>query len=89
MISNELGIVAIGRNEGKRLINCLNSIRAEAKVPTVYVDSGSTDRSSEAAARLGVTVVNLDMARPFAAAGDAVRRTGLLRGRGMKAMVRF
>ena len=38
MISNELGIVAIGRNEGKRLINCLNSIRAEAKVPTVYVD---------------------------------------------------
>ena len=68
MIANELGIVAIGRNEGKRLINCLNSIRAEAKVPTVYVDSGSTDRSSEAAARLGVTVVNLDMARPFTAA---------------------
>ena len=68
MISNELGIVAIGRNEGKRLINCLNSIRAEAKVPTVYVDSGSTDGSSEAAARLGVTVVNLDMTRPFTAA---------------------
>jgi GT2 family glycosyltransferase len=68
MISDELGIVAIGRNEGKRLINCLNSIRAEAKVPTVYVDSGSTDRSSEAAAGLGVTVVNLDMARPFTAA---------------------
>ena len=68
MIANELGIVAIGRNEGQRLINCLNSIRAEAKVPTVYVDSGSTDRSSEAAAGLGVTVVNLDMARPFTAA---------------------
>ena len=36
------GIVVIGRNEGGRLLACLDSL-GEAVTRTVYVDSGSTD----------------------------------------------
>lgn len=61
------GIVAIGRNEGDRLRQCLESLRG-AGVPIVYVDSGSSDGSVELAARFGATVVALDPARPFTAA---------------------
>ena len=61
-----LGIVIIGRNEGERLIRCLRSIDAEAEA--VYVDSGSTDGSVEAARAMGLGVVALDMTRPFTAA---------------------
>jgi GT2 family glycosyltransferase len=68
MITNDLGIVIIGRNEGDRLLNCLRSVRNEGDFPTVYVDSGSSDGSVEAAARRGVPVVNLDPAQPFSAA---------------------
>ena len=61
-----LGVVAIGRNEGKRLGQCLASANeAEA---TVYVDSGSTDGSVEVARGLGVEVVELDPNIPFSAA---------------------
>ena len=33
MKSNDFGIVVIGRNEGKRLINCLNSVKRESVQP--------------------------------------------------------
>lgn len=59
--------VAIGRNEGARLIRCLTALTAQAD-RVVYVDSGSTDGSREAARALGVEVVELDMGRPFTAA---------------------
>ncbi|MEM8622387.1 MAG: glycosyltransferase [Pseudomonadota bacterium] len=59
--------VAIGRNEGARLIACLESLAGRA-TPIVYVDSGSTDSSVEAAEVRGATVVTLDPAVPFTAA---------------------
>ena len=61
-----LGIVVIGRNEGERLLACLRSIGDAGVV--VYVDSGSTDGSPDAARGLGADVVALDMAKPFTAA---------------------
>ena len=65
---NDLGIVVIGRNEGQRLINCLKSVKSQADTAIVYVDSGSTDGSVAAAQQLGITVVKLDLSRPFTAA---------------------
>ncbi|MCL4676615.1 MAG: glycosyltransferase, partial [Pararhodobacter sp.] len=59
--------VAIGRNEGARLIACLESLEAQVR-RTVYVDSGSTDGSVEAARRAGAQVIALDMSLPFTAA---------------------
>jgi GT2 family glycosyltransferase len=67
MTSDEIGAVVIGRNEGERLIRCLQSIGPYG-IRTVYVDSGSTDGSAEAADRLGVLVVRLDFKQPFTAA---------------------
>ncbi len=67
MISDEIAAVVIGRNEGERLVRCLMSVRPQVKF-MVYVDSGSVDGSTEAAERLGASVVNLDMAEPFTAA---------------------
>jgi GT2 family glycosyltransferase len=67
MVSPRAGIVVIGRNEGARLIACLNSVTC-LHLPTVYVDSGSTDGSVQAARDLGVTCVELDRALPFTAA---------------------
>ena len=61
------GMVVIGRNEGARLVRCL-AAGARAGGPVVYVDSGSTDGSPDAARRLGAVVVALDMAIPFTAA---------------------
>lgn len=60
------GVVAIGRNEGDRLKQCLKSAsKAEA---VVYVDSGSTDGSSTWARGHDVDVIDLNMSRPFTAA---------------------
>lgn len=70
-----LGIVVIGRNEGERLVRCLRSVSGRG--PTVYVDSGSTDRSVETARELGADVVQLDMSLPFTAARS--RNAGLRR----------
>ena len=61
------GVVAIGRNEGERLKQCLKSIVASAG-QVVYVDSGSTDDSVAFARSLGVAVVEIDMSVPFTAA---------------------
>lgn len=60
--------VAIGRNEGARLIRCLDSLVAAGFRRIVYVDSGSTDGSIAAAEARGVQVVRLDLSQPFTAA---------------------
>lgn len=62
-----LGCVAIGRNEGERLVRCLSSL-IPATGAIVYVDSGSSDGSAERARAMGVVVVALDMSVPFTAA---------------------
>jgi len=67
MTAAEIGIVAIGRNEGQRLIDCLASVKS-ATNDIVYVDSGSTDGSITAAEEIGVLVVGLDLTQPFTAA---------------------
>ena len=48
----KIGAVVIGRNEGQRLIRCLESMKHEV-ARVVYVDSGSTDGSVENALALG------------------------------------
>jgi GT2 family glycosyltransferase len=63
----DMGVVIIGRNEGQRLVRCLESV-VGAVSHVVYVDSGSTDGSAAAARALGAEVVELDMRRPFTAA---------------------
>lgn len=74
--------VAIGRNEGERLIRCLTSLQDQLD-RVVYVDSGSSDGSVDAARRLGVQVVILDTSVPFTAARarnagfEALREDGL------------
>ncbi len=62
-----LGAVAIGRNEGARLRRCLESL-VGCVGRVVYVDSGSTDGSTDMARGLGVEVVDLDTSIPFTAA---------------------
>ena len=62
-----LGVVVIGRNEGDRLRRCLDSVRG-GSTSVVYVDSGSTDGSVDAARALGARVVLLDPGQPFTAA---------------------
>ncbi|HBK99202.1 MAG TPA: glycosyl transferase [Microcoleaceae bacterium UBA10368] len=63
----QIGLVAIGRNEGQRLGQCL--VSATNKVSRiVYVDSGSTDGSLELARSLGADTVELDLSTPFTAA---------------------
>lgn len=62
-----VGIVVIGRNEGARLVQCLDSALQQAPL-VVYVDSGSTDQSVAMARSKGVHVVALDMRTPFTAA---------------------
>lgn len=65
--SETAGVVIIGRNEGERLIACLNSVMP-ATSRMVYVDSGSTDGSVQAARERHADVVALDMSVPFTAA---------------------
>ena len=66
----------IGRNEGSRLVRCLESLRDHSG-RCVYVDSGSTDDSVREALNRGIDVVELDMTRPFTAA--RARNTGFRR----------
>jgi glycosyltransferase involved in cell wall biosynthesis len=73
-VSDRLGIVVIGRNEGARLLACLKSALAQTQ-RVVYVDSGSTDGSVTAAQSLGAQIVDLDLAAPFTAA--RARNAGL------------
>ncbi len=62
-----IGVVVIGRNEGKRLLRCLESVRGCAD-SVVYVDSGSTDGSVAMVHSMGLGVVELDLRIPFTAA---------------------
>jgi GT2 family glycosyltransferase len=62
-----IAAVVIGRNEGERLIRCLKSL-IERVGSVVYVDSGSSDGSQDAARALGVDVVVLEKDVPFTAA---------------------
>ena len=71
---SDVGVVAIGRNEGDRLRQCLESVVKDVAA-VVYVDSGSTDDSVALAQSLGVDVVNLDFDTPFTAA--RARNAGL------------
>lgn len=67
--------IVIGRNEGGRLVDCLESLQKAGIRRLVYVDSGSTDGSVEAARAAGAQVIALDMALPFTAA--RARNAGL------------
>lgn len=59
--------VAIGRNEGERLIRCLAALSRQG-LPVVYVDSGSTDSSIAEAEKIGAEVLEIDLSVPFTAA---------------------
>jgi len=72
--SARVDAVVIGRNEGARLTDCIQSLQGQVR-RIVYVDSGSTDGSVESAATLGAEVIELDMATPFTAA--RARNAGL------------
>lgn len=62
-----IAAVVIGRNEGARLMACLDSLQGQVD-HMVYVDSGSNDGSVEHAKGTGAQVIALDMAQPFTAA---------------------
>ena len=68
-----LSVVIIGRNEGQRLIDCINSVLAMNNPPDnleiIYVDSDSKDGSPERALALGVQVIVVHPKRPAAAIG--------------------
>jgi len=66
-IKDYVGAVVIGRNEGQRLIACLDSLRGKVDV-IVYVDSCSSDNSVEEARKRGIDVISLDLSVPFTAA---------------------
>lgn len=70
----DIAAVVIGRNEGERLLRCLESLQGQVS-SLVYVDSGSTDGSVAAAEAAGAVVVALDMTQPFTAA--RARNAGL------------
>ncbi|TVQ37803.1 MAG: glycosyltransferase family 2 protein, partial [Wenzhouxiangella sp.] len=69
----DLSVVVIGRNEGRRLENCLRSVQAAdtggLSMELIYVDSASSDGSPERAASLGARVLHVDPPRPAAAIG--------------------
>lgn len=68
-----LSIVVIGRNEGERLLRCLESLRpltaAFETVEVIYVDSDSRDASPDRAAEWGATVLSVHPEQPCAAIG--------------------
>ena len=71
-----IGIVAIGRNEGARLEQCLRSLLSQSTA-VIYADSASSDGSADLARRLGVETVELPGDRPLSAA--AGRAAGFAR----------
>lgn len=70
-----VGVVVIGRNEGTRLGECLDSVRWTRRI--VYADSSSSDGSPSLAAAHGAEVLPLSADRPFTAARG--RHEGLKR----------
>lgn len=70
----KLSVVIIGRNEGERLVRCIQSVQAmagitAAEMEIIYVDSDSTDNSVQRAQELGVEVLQVSPTRPSAATG--------------------
>lgn len=65
-LSDRVGVVVIGRNEGERLKASLRSIAGMAHV--AYVDSGSTDGSQDFARSIGVALIELPVPPKFTAA---------------------
>jgi len=63
----DVGVVVIARNEGTRLLECLESLQESVRA-VVYADSCSTDGSPERVRARGVPVVVLDPARRMNAA---------------------
>lgn len=86
MSLQNVGVVAIGRNEGERLRTCLQSLVGRAAA-IVYVDSGSSDGSVALARSLGAEVVQLDLSIPFTAA--RARNAGFARLRDVLPTVEF
>lgn len=84
--NSNIGVVAIGRNEGERLARCLRSVVGQATL-IVYVDSGSTDSSVSLAQAIGAEVVSLDMRVPFTAA--RARNEGFQRLRDLRPDLRY
>jgi glycosyltransferase involved in cell wall biosynthesis len=66
--ATRVSVVVIGRNEGERLVRCLESARPLG-AELIYVDSSSTDGSPERAAALGARVLRVRPERPSAAVG--------------------
>lgn len=68
-----VSVVVIGRNEGKRLERCLQSIAAMVRdgftTEVIYADSGSVDDSIALAEASGAKVIALHPERPTAALG--------------------
>ena len=66
-----VSVVVIGRNEGERLVRCLESVRLAKwdgrPYEIIYVDSRSTDASVERAESLGARALVLNDASPCAA----------------------
>ncbi|MSR61034.1 MAG: glycosyltransferase [Planctomycetes bacterium] len=73
---HDVGVVVIGRNEGERLLRCLDSLRATV-ARVVYADSASSDGSPARARARAVEVVELQRDRPLNAARG--RNAGLAR----------
>lgn len=71
----KIGLVAIGRNEGDRLVRCLASVRHIPK--RVYVDSQSSDQSVAFAKSEGIAIVEL--AAPPSLTAARARNAGLAR----------
>ncbi len=67
-----ISVVVIGRNEGDRLVRCLESLRAAEYDPDrlelIYVDTNSTDASCANAERFAARVIRINPERPCAAA---------------------
>lgn len=72
----DVGVVVIARNEGERLLACLDSLRGQTG-PVVYADSDSSDGSVERVRARGLEVVVLERSRPLNAARG--RNAGLAR----------
>ncbi|PCJ30691.1 MAG: glycosyl transferase [Gammaproteobacteria bacterium] len=63
----KVGVVVIGRNEGKRLSLCLESM-GQLECAKIYVDSCSVDDSVAIAESYKIDVIELDLDRPLSAA---------------------
>jgi len=74
-LADEVGIVVMDPNEGERLVASLASVKSETN-NVLYIDPGSADASTAAAEGLAVSVLNLDLTRPFTGAGAGRKALG-------------